>query len=168
MPGGLPVVTDFDISVETRLLKGDFAACSGLLFRAHPDGWEYGGGYLFSVCNDGGQFFTGFINEQGKWVKDSGWIASPVIQAGKWNRLEVSARGSRFILKINDFVVYELEGASRAKGKLALFVETHGTDENPSYGRQSKPKLALLAPIGLPAIIPPAMFLFDNFTLLKH
>lgn len=162
-PGGLPAVADFDASVETRILDGDFAACSGFLFRTHPQGWEQYGGYVFSVCK-GKQFFVGFLDERGKWINSSGWIDSPAIQAGEWNRLEVSARGSRFILKINGFVVYELEETSRADGKLALFVEAHAPASNP-HGAMGKPGLALLRPDWLPEVIPPVTFLFDNFTL---
>ena len=118
---------------------------------------------VFSVCK-GKQFFVGFVDEHGKWINSSGWIDSPAIQAGEWNRLEVSARGSRFILKINDFVVYELEETSRADGKLALFVEAHAPANNP-HGATGKPGLALLHPGWLLEAISPATFLFDNFTL---
>lgn len=165
MPGGLPVVADFDASVDTRIFDGDFAACSGLLFRTHTSGWEFGG-YAFSVCK-GGQFFVGYLNEQGAWVKSSDWVTSPAIKTGEWNRLEVSARGSRFILKINDFVVYELEEASRADGKLALFVEIHQPADQPQ-GALAKPGLALLKPgLGLDTMVP-VTFLFDNFAFQKR
>jgi len=160
MPGGLPVVADFDASVETRIFDGDFAACSGLLFRTHTAGWEYGG-YAFSVCK-GGQFFVGYLNGQGIWVKSSDWVASPAIKTGEWNHLEVSARGSHFIFKINDFVVYELEETSRVDGKLALFVEIHQPADQPQ-GALAKPGLALLKPgLALETMVP-VTFLFDNF-----
>jgi hypothetical protein len=161
VPSNLPVVTDFDLLIETKILEGSPGACSGLLFRTHPSGWEYGG-YAISVCKEG-IFFVGYVDGQGKWVKSSNWITSPAIKSDDWNRIEVNTRGSRFILKINDFVVYEMNDTNRIDGKVAVFVEIH--EDSTIQGTHSKPGKADLSRAALPAKFVPVIFLFDNFEL---
>jgi hypothetical protein len=161
VPGDIPVVTNFDLMVETKILGGNPGACSGLLFRTHTSGWEYGG-YAISLCKEG-SFFVGYVNGQGKWVKSSNWIASSAIKSNDWNRIEVNARGSHFILKINDFVVYEMDDTNRTDGKVAVFIEIH--EDSTIQGMNSKPGMVDLSQMVLPTKFVPVTFLFDNFEL---
>jgi hypothetical protein len=158
-----PIMDDFDVSVDVTVVNGTYGSCSGMLFREAPSGWEYGGGYAISVCNDG-QFFMGYVDAEGKWLTSSGWVTSEAIHTSGWNRIEINARGSRFIAKINDFVVYEMSDTHRARGNVALFIEMHEGDEN---SRQTGLMFAdeIVFSLSEKDDTVSAIFLFDNFGL---
>jgi hypothetical protein len=160
-PGNLPIVTNFDLLVDTKILGGNPGVCSGLLFRTHPAGWGYGG-YLISVCKEG-IFFAGYVDRQGKWVISSNWVTSPAIKSGDWNHLEVNARGSHLILKINDYVVYEMHDTNRLDGNVAVFVEIH--EDSTIQGMNYKPGMADFSSVALTGKFTPVTILFDNFKL---
>ena len=119
--GSSPILADFDVSVDAKIINGTDATCSGIIFRKAQQGWEEGG-YAISVCKNR-QFFAGYLGK-GKWLKTSGWVNSSAIHAD-WNHIEVDARGSRLIYKINDFIVYQMDDTYRSEGTVALFIEVH-------------------------------------------
>jgi hypothetical protein len=109
-------IGDFDVYVDVKMLDaapGD--VCSGLIFRMSPQGWDQGG-YYYALCTDS--------------------------HAKEWNRLEISARGSHFIFRVNGKMFYEMDDDRQKIGGLALVVELN--KKNPAqivfdnFGFQSR------------------------------
>ena len=120
-------IKNYDVYVDTKVsnLSSDIA-CSGLVFRLSPLGWNTGG-YSFVVCN-GGYLVVHYHN-----IKD-GWqmITSqyhPSIHPNDWNRLGIKVRDSHFVLLINNQVVYEMYDERQPSGgvELMALVEKSGT-----------------------------------------
>ena len=111
---------DFDVYVDTRITDtGIGAACSGLLFRVSPTGWDHGA-YYFSLCNDSWMKVS-FHSREGEWddfvnLRYDGY-------SNGWNRLEVVARDSHFQFFINSDYVYEMDDNQQDAGGFALAVE---------------------------------------------
>jgi hypothetical protein len=118
---GNPILDDFDVSVDTKIVNGTDVTCSGVIFRKSPQGWD-AGGYAISICKNR-QFFAGYT-EKGKWLVTSDWVNSTSI-TNDWNHIEINGRGSHLIYKINNFIVYKMNDTHRSEGNFSLFIEVH-------------------------------------------
>jgi hypothetical protein len=116
-------VEDFDMYVDSKINPADGTpgeVCTGFVFRTASWDWE-DGAYTFSVCND--SYFDVDYYSNGEWDVIADWTYSDAIQAGDWNRLEISGRGNRFTFRINQQVVFEMTDDRLSAGGLGLLVE---------------------------------------------
>jgi hypothetical protein len=115
-------VKNYDTYVDTKFsaVPPSGLACSGLIFRQAPLGWNTGG-YSFSICSAG---FYGiyYHNARDGWQEIDAQY-HPSIRRYDWNRLEVLVNDSHFTFLINSQVVYETEDDRQPVGGVALMVE---------------------------------------------
>jgi 3-keto-disaccharide hydrolase len=120
-------IGDFDVYVDVKMLDaapGD--VCSGLIFRMSPQGWDQGG-YYYALCNDSSAKISYHTEKEG-WedIKALSYYS----YSKEWNRLEISARGSHFIFRIDGKMLYEMDDDRQKIGGLALVVELN--QKNPA------------------------------------
>ena len=111
---------DFDVYVDTKISNSSLGdACSGLLFRVDPAGWD-SGGFSFVLCNDSSVRIS-YHTETDGWER----IANRLYfdYSSRWNRLEIKARGSHFSFSINGEPIYEMDDNRKKAGGLALVVD---------------------------------------------
>jgi hypothetical protein len=114
-------IKNYDAYVDTKLSTvPSGTACSGLMFRKAPLGWN-NGGYSFVICNQG-YFSIHYHNGKDGW-KEINSQYLPIIQPFEWNRLEVLVHDSHFVFLINSQVVYETDDDRQSVGGVALMVE---------------------------------------------
>lgn len=114
-------IRDFDVYVDTRVAEGEPGeVCSAILFRKSPDDLKKGGHYYYALCNDSHVEIYYYSNQDG-WEN----IASIAYHSPlkEWNRMEISARGSHFIFRINGETIYEMDDDRRKTGDIALAIE---------------------------------------------
>jgi hypothetical protein len=123
-PSAQETISDFDLYVDARLTTGDpNSVCYGILMREDPETFD-NGAYIFSIC-DTGYFIVRYFEEPGGWQDITDWTETPLIVAGQWNRLEVSARGDNFVFSINGEKVYEMNDSRQAEGYISLMVDVY-------------------------------------------
>lgn len=114
-------IHDFDVYVDTKIVKGELGAvCNGLFFRMSPEVSQKEEHYYFSLCNDS-RVNISYYSAKNGWENITS--LPYFFDAGDWNRMEISARGSHFIFSINGNKVYEMDDARRKVGGLALVIE---------------------------------------------
>jgi hypothetical protein len=120
-------VRDFDLAVTTMRYDGTLAgACSGLIFRKSPEGFN-AGAYLFAVC-DSGSFAISYYDVDTGWEKIQDWTETEAITSLSWNLLEVQARGENFTLFINHRQVATFTDSRLAEGYVSVFIDFYEAD----------------------------------------
>jgi len=120
--GGEQALTDFDAAVLAQRTAGQPEdVCYGLFFRKSPDGFE-AGSYSVSVC-DNGYFSTLYYDESVGWEKFQDWTLSDAIYPDQPNLIEISARGSNFVVSINNQQVADFSDDRLKEGSVALFID---------------------------------------------
>ena len=113
-------IKNYDTYVDTKLSNvPSGVACSGLIFRRAPLGWETGG-YSFMICNEG-YFNIYYHNAKDGWQELNSQYHSS-IQPHDWNRLEVLIQDSHFVFLINSQAVYEMDDDRQMVGGVDLIV----------------------------------------------
>jgi hypothetical protein len=113
---------DFDLSVDAMLATPEAShMCYGISFRTPSNSRS---GYLFSVC-DTQAFNMKYLGADG-WEVLAPRTFSDAIVVGQWNHLEVSARGDRFVLSVNNVVVFEFTHSKSSVGMVYLLLHAHG------------------------------------------
>jgi hypothetical protein len=117
-------VKNYNTYVDTKISNVPSGlACSGLIFRQAPLGWN-AGGYSFAICS-AGFFGIYYHNAQDGWQEiNAQYHAS--IRRYDWNRLEILVNDSHFIFLINSQMVYETDDDRQPVGGVALMVEAQG------------------------------------------
>jgi hypothetical protein len=112
-----PVVSDFDLQAEFRLVSGPQNATYGLVFRATEKGM-----YAFTITNQG-SFMLGFRDGQtGEWASPIAWTTASAIKEDGSNILRVVAKGSNLQLFINEQLIGSISDSSLSSGKTGLTV----------------------------------------------
>ena len=118
-PGAL---TDFDAAMLAQRTEGlPENVCYGMLFRKTIDGIDEGA-YVFSVC-DHGYFSILYYDESAGWETIQDWTETTATYQDQPNLLEISARGSNFILSINSQQVAQFSDDRLKDGYIALFID---------------------------------------------
>lgn len=114
---------DFDIYMDIKFIKDDIkgAACAGFFFRRTDADWN-NGAYTFTICDD--SRFEIYYFEENRWQNITFVEYENSIQPSGWNRIEVSARDSRFTFTINNSKVFETADDRLKSGSLGIFVDT--------------------------------------------
>jgi hypothetical protein len=118
---------NYNTYVDTKFSKiPSGIACSGLMYRRAPLGWNTGG-YSFMICN-GGYFNIYYHNAKDGWQEIHSQY-HPSIQSRDWNRLEVLVNDSHFVFLINSQIVHEIDDDRQQVGgvDLMVIVEEDGT-----------------------------------------
>lgn len=127
------VIRDFDAYVDTRVEKGTAGvACGGLIFRQSSGNSKKGGYYYYALCN-GSNVVISYHSDQDGWEKIAYLPSFSLFKdspSREWNRMEVSARGSHFVFRVNGDQVYEMDDDRRKTGWIALVIEM--SEENTS------------------------------------
>ena len=118
---GNEYIKNYDTYVDTKFaeIQSGTSACSGLIFRKAPLGWNTGG-YSFLICN-AGYFDIQYHNIDG-WQRINSQY-HPSIRTFDWNRIEVLVNGAHFVFLINSQVVYETDDDRQPTGGVALIVD---------------------------------------------
>ncbi|MBC8507081.1 MAG: hypothetical protein ISR58_21175 [Anaerolineales bacterium] len=127
-------VSDFYIEAEMRETQGLSSAISGLIFR-----YISSGNYYFFEAR-ANQYFRVDLIAGGKWFTIIDWTKSNALQRDSINKLAVLAKGSRYLIFINDQFVGEFEDERLPAGKTGLGISLNNPGDE-------------------------AIFIFDNFEL---
>ncbi len=120
--GKAEALADFDVAVLAQRTAGQPEdVCYGLFFRKSAEGFE-AGTYALSVCENG-YFSTLYYDENVGWEKFQDWTLSDAIYLDQPNLIEVSARGSDFVISINNQQVAEFSDDRLKEGSVALFID---------------------------------------------
>jgi hypothetical protein len=88
-----------------------------------------GGYYYYALCNDA-HLVISYHSDQDGWenIAYLPYFSSFKSSSSKaWDRVEVSARGSHFVFRVNGEKVYEMDDDRRKTGWIALVI---GLEEN--------------------------------------
>lgn len=115
-------IRDFDVYVDVKMLEaapGD--VCSGLIFRDSSDVDEDNGGYYYyGLCNNSWAKVS-YHSEKDGWETIS---RLPYLDYTRdWNRLEITARDTHFVFRINGMQIFEMDDDRQNVGELGLVVE---------------------------------------------
>jgi hypothetical protein len=112
-----PVVSDFSLSAELRLVSGPEDAAYGLVFRATPKGL-----YGWYIINSG-IFMLGYWDrETDEWEYPVQWTDSSAIRSNSSNILTVVAEGANIQLFINEKPVASISDTHSSSGKTGISV----------------------------------------------
>jgi hypothetical protein len=136
---GNDYIKNYDTYVDIQFTEvpSGTSACSGLIFRKAPLGWDTGG-YSFVICK-AGNFNIHYHNIDG-WQRINSQY-HPSIRTSDWNRIEVLVNGTHFVFLINSQVVYETDDDRQPTGGVALVVDVDGTGTKilfDNFGYQSR------------------------------
>ena len=110
-----PIVSDFELQAEMRLVSGPENASYGLSFRSTPQGQ-----YAFYITNQG-YFMLGYWSgETGEWSDSIAWITETAIKPNSSNILKVVAKGSSIQLFINSKQVGSITDSNASNGKTGI------------------------------------------------
>jgi hypothetical protein len=110
-----PIVSDFELQADMRLVSGLENASYGLAFRA-----TLKGEYAFHITNQG-YFMLGYRNgETGEWTDSISWSAESAIKPNSSNLLKVVAKGSSIQLFINGKQVGSITDSNASNGKTGI------------------------------------------------
>jgi len=136
-PGGLPVVSDFSLSMDVKRTPGSTNGYAGIIFR-YVDGYNY---YMFSCDDVAGSFLIWRVVNNSSTVV-ANWLKSSAIKANQTNRLRVEASGASFTFFINNVNVYSAEmtgipagrvgvdAGNTSQGKISLSFDNLSLQEN--------------------------------------
>lgn len=119
-----PIFTDFDLSVEARLLEGDRRSSYGLLFRMQ-DTEQF---YRFEITADG-LFIIERRNADGSWTRlVDDWTPSAAINQGLavTNQLRVITIGPTFSFYVNGNLLHTVQDNQFRSGAIGLDAGTFG------------------------------------------
>lgn len=113
---------DFDAYVDTKIVEGmPGGVCSGMIFRdTYDEESDENIYYYYSLCNDS-TIEISYHTEENDWENIFSTLCYTYPK--KWNRLEISVRGSHFIFLINGDVVYEMNDNRQKTGGVSLVIE---------------------------------------------
>lgn len=130
-----PVVSDFILEVDARIVEGPDNAALGIGFR-RQDGRNY---YNLMINGKGEYLLRKSVNRS--WQSITNWTFSPAIKTGRaMNRLKIMARGTEITLWANGQLLGTWQDTSFSEGLIAL---------------------ALSSPVGTPSI----KVAFDNLRI---
>lgn len=119
-----PLFTDFDLSVDTRILEGDIRGTLGILFRVQDPNQFY----RFEITGDGLSIVER-RNADGTWTRlVEDWTATPAINQGinTPNQLRVIAVGPTLSLYVNGILLHRIQDGQYKAGAIALDAGTFG------------------------------------------
>lgn len=117
------ILLDYDTYVDVKFVDGPSGgACGGFVFRKSVSGWEEGA-YTFVICNNAR--LSVYYYEHEEWDMLANEWAFDVIRPADWNRVEISARGSHFVFRVNNTIVFEMDDYRRKVGGLAILLEVN-------------------------------------------
>jgi hypothetical protein len=135
---GNDYIKNYDTYVDTKFAETPGTnACSGLIFRKAPLGWD-NGGYSFMVCKSG-YFKINYHNIDGWQTINSQY--HPAIQTSDWNRIEVLVKDAHFVFLINSQIVYETNDDRQSTGGVALIIDVDEAETQilfDNFGYQSR------------------------------
>jgi hypothetical protein len=118
-----PVVSDFELQAELRLVSGPEDAAYGLIFRSSENGV-----YSFNITR--GAFWLGFLDKQNQeWYYPTELIASSAINQNGPNILKVVAKGSNIQLFINGQFVRTVSDSRSLSGKTGISVSLYKAED---------------------------------------
>ena len=119
-----PLFTDFDLSVDARVLEGDPQGSFGVLFRVQ-DPTQF---YRFEITGDGLSMVER-RNADGSWTRlIEDWTATPAINqgVGASNQLRVIAVGPTLSFYVNGVLLHRIQDGQYKAGAIALDAGTFG------------------------------------------
>jgi WD40 repeat protein len=115
VPGGIPAVSDFDLSVDVKRIPETTNGYAGIVFRFVNES-NY---YMFAYNDADGSFLIWKV--VGNSVTSvANWETSSAINSSQFNRLRVEAVGSSFNFFINDIKVYSAEITGISSGMVGV------------------------------------------------
>ena len=119
-----PLFTDFDLSVDARIVEGDMRGSLGVLFRVQ-DPTQF---YRFEITGDGLSIVER-RNADGSWTRlVNDWTATPAINqgVGVTNQLRVIAAGPTLSFYANGILLHRIQDGQYKAGAIALDAGTFG------------------------------------------
>ncbi len=119
-----PLFTDFDLSVDARILDGDAQGSLGILFRVQ-DPTQF---YRFEITGDGFSIVER-RNADGSWTRlVDDWTETSAINrgAGVSNQLRVIAAGPTLSFYVNGILLHRVQDGQYKAGAIALDAGTFG------------------------------------------
>ena len=113
-----PLFTDFDLSVDARILEGDMRGSLGILFRVQ-DPTQF---YRFEITGDGLSIVER-RNADGSWARlVDDWTPTTAINQGIGtpNQLRVIAVGPTFSFYVNGILLHQIQDGQYKAGAIAL------------------------------------------------
>ena len=132
---GQSLATEFYLAIDARHVSGGRDSEASLIFQRVGNHH-----YLFSVRDD--QMFRVLYRNE-TLIPLIDWTKSAAIRASQANRLAVRAKGSHYVILINDLQVGEIDDNRLSKGLAGVHVFSSTTNE-------------------------PAIFEFDNYELRQR
>lgn len=124
-PTRLPILPDFDVSIDIERISGSPQSDAGLLFRYYSDTSLYD-----FLINDDNQTFSVWTCQKGIWEALVDWTSEPAIRRGQVNRLGVAAHGSHFVFYINGKVVAERDHVGNSSGRIGLALNVYNAGDS--------------------------------------
>ncbi len=120
--------TDFDVYVDARLIRGSSSGvCYGLQFRVSLVR-QVNNYYIYIVCDNGYFYVSYYDGESNSWSDLIGWTKTDVVNAGNWNTIGISARGTHFVFTINDWHVAARDDNRLDEGEVRLATDVQSGD----------------------------------------
>lgn len=118
-----PILTDFNLTVEARLLEGDLDSSYGVLFRVQNQQF-----YRFDITGSG-MYMIERRNADGTWSRLlDDWTAHAAINQGftVTNQLQIITTGQTLRFLVNGILVQEVRDSAQISGNIALDAGTFG------------------------------------------
>jgi WD40 repeat protein len=115
VPGGVPAVSDFDLSVDVKRIPETTNGYTGIVFRFVNES-----NYYMFVCNDAYGWFLIWKVVDNSAATIANGETSNAINSNQFNRLGVEASGSSFNFFINGIKVYSTEITGISTGKVGV------------------------------------------------
>lgn len=111
-------LTDFYLSVDVQLIKGIYFSDYGVIFRKDV------ANNFYYLGMDNNQYFVS-LNYNDEWTDIIDRKFSATILPNQANKVTVIARGTHFIILINDQFVAEFDDEQIKQGRVGMAIEMH-------------------------------------------
>jgi 3-keto-disaccharide hydrolase len=121
----LPVVTDFDVSVDVKRASGSTSGDYGIVVRA--DGTK--NSFYYLAINDTNRQYAFLIYQNETWTRIHDWTDNATLAPGNVNHIEIQARGARFVFLINGVEAGQAQDARLSSGRIGILSELYDTGD---------------------------------------
>ena len=127
VPDNASDLTDFYVSMDTKMISGPSDAVSGLIFRSDKES-----NYYLARFSAQGQYRLDAVTASG-WDELWDWKKAGNWNAGETNTLEIIAQGSRFTFFLNGQYLDEVVNSQMSSGAVGLVIGMYNAGDVASW-----------------------------------
>jgi hypothetical protein len=112
----MPIVTDFNLSLEAQQITGPADGQMGVVFR-QVDADNY---YLFRISQD--QYYALQRSAANDWIRIIDWTPCPYVNPEEVNKISVMATGSNYFFFVNGQFITEVFDDNLSSGRVGVAI----------------------------------------------